>query len=66
MPLAQAFRTSLKTQFEIYLKLDTPVWKYWKHSEIEKLWQQHLYGNVTHENLLWNFFVVQQFFNEQI
>lgn len=66
MPLSQVFRTSLKTQFETYLKLDTPVWKYWKHSEIEKLWQQHLGGNITHENLLWNFFVVQQFFNKQI
>lgn len=42
MPLAQAFRTSLKTQFETYLNLDTPLWKYCKCFEVEKLWQQHL------------------------
>lgn len=63
MPLAQAFRTSLKTQFETYLNLDTPLWKYWKRSEVEKLWQQHLAAKITHEHLLWNCFVVQQFFS---
>ena len=64
MPLAQAFRTSLKAQFETYLNLDTPLWKYWNRSEIEKLWQQHLSAKVTHEYLLWNCFVAQQFFSK--
>lgn len=61
MPLADLFRTSLKPTMERYLAADTPVWKYLDRSTVQAFWQQHLSGRITHEIVLWNFFVAQQF-----
>ncbi len=60
MPLADAFRTSLRSSFETYLKSDTMIWQHLDHLEVKRLWEQHLSGKVNHENCLWNFFVAQQ------
>lgn len=61
MPLANVFRTSLKTTFEHYLSSDTILWQFLDQKTVCKLFSQHLSGKINHENLLWNFFVAQHF-----
>ena len=61
MPLGDAFRTDLKQTMEYYLKADTIIWKHLDRKYVNNLFQQHLSSRINHENLLWNFFVAQQF-----
>ncbi len=61
MPLADVFRTTLKSTFDQYLNTNTLLWEYLPKNIVSNLWQQHLSKKINHELLLWNFFVLQQF-----
>ena len=65
MPLDQAFRTSLKSNFENLLKQDTIIWKFLDNGNILSLWYKHLSNDQNNELLLWNFYVAQMFLSKQ-
>ena len=64
MPLDQALRTSLKSNFENLLQQDTIIWKYLDKVQVKTLWHNHLYNNRNNEILLWNFYVAQMFLSK--
>lgn len=66
MPLDQAIRTQLKTQYEVYLKMDSPLWAHSNQAAVQRCFAEHLSGKMNHELLLWNFFVAQQFFAKKL
>ena len=64
MPLSQAFRTFLKSDFEVLLKQDTMIWKFLDKKQIRIVWNEYISNQCDSENgegLLWNFWIGQQF-----
>ena len=61
MPLDQALRTSLKSNFERILRQDTIIWKFLDKENVQSLWHNHLSNGQNNELLLWNFYVAQMF-----
>ena len=65
MPLDQALRTSLKSNFESLLKQDTIIWKFLDKEDVLSLWHNHLSNGQNNELLLWNFYVAQMFLGKR-
>ena len=64
MPLSQAFRTFLKSDFEVLLKQDTMIWKFLDKKLVFGVWDEYVGNRCSsekNEDLLWNFWVGQKF-----
>ena len=67
MPLQKAFRTFLKSDFEVLLKQDTMIWKFLGERQVRIAWNKYISNRCdsgNSEGLLWSFWVEQRFLCE--